>query len=45
LHDQALGRASIVVVDWLPQAMKEAGDLVLASATVLPSEKRRYQIW
>jgi len=28
-----------VVVDWAPQAMKEAGDLVLANATVLPIEK------
>ena len=27
------------MVDWLPQAMKEAGDLVLANATGLPIEK------
>ena len=39
LDDRALARASIVVVDWAPQAMKEAGDLVLANATVLPIEK------
>ena len=39
LDDRALQRASIVVVDWAPQAMKEAGDLVLANATVLPIEK------
>ena len=39
LDDRALARASIVAVDWLPQASKEAGDLVLADPSALPAGK------
>jgi len=35
LDDRALARASIVAVDWSQQAMREAGDLVLADPAVL----------
>ena len=39
LDDRALERASIVAVDWAQQALKEAGDLVLASPSALPISK------
>jgi len=39
LDDDALQRASLVVVDWRLQALKEAGDLVLARPGSLPDEK------
>lgn len=39
LDDRALKRASIVAVDWAQQALKEAGDLVLADTSVLPRTK------
>ena len=39
LDNRALARASIVAVDWLPQASKEAGDLVLADPAALPAGK------
>jgi ornithine cyclodeaminase len=32
-------RASAVVVEWRPQSLREAGDLVLADKAVLPDEK------
>lgn len=39
LDDRALARASLVAVDWVPQASKEAGDIVLADPAVLPPGK------
>jgi ornithine cyclodeaminase len=39
LDDDALQRASLVVVDWRQQALQEAGDLVLADPECLPIEK------
>lgn len=39
LDDEALSRASIVAVEWRPQALREAGDLVLADPAVLPAGK------
>lgn len=39
LDDRALARASRIVVEWLPQAMREAGDLVLAAPGLLAPEK------
>ncbi|WP_372387346.1 ornithine cyclodeaminase family protein [Xanthomonas axonopodis] len=39
LDDEALRRASRVVVDWRQQAMQEAGDLVLADPECLPESK------
>lgn len=39
LDDMALSRANAVVVEWRTQALREAGDLVLAGAGVLPPEK------
>ncbi len=35
IDDALLARSSAVVVEWKPQAMREAGDLVLASPAVL----------
>lgn len=39
LDDRALARAAVVAVEWLPQAQRESGDLVLAAPGVLPPEK------
>jgi ornithine cyclodeaminase len=39
LDDRALARASRIVVEWLPQAMREAGDLVLAPPGLLAPAK------
>jgi ornithine cyclodeaminase len=39
LDDVALSRAAAVVVEWRPQSLREAGDLVLADKAVLPDEK------
>ncbi|MDQ2928563.1 MAG: ornithine cyclodeaminase family protein [Pseudomonadota bacterium] len=39
LDDRALARASIVAVDWDRQALKEAGDLVLADPVALAPSK------
>jgi ornithine cyclodeaminase len=39
LDDTALGRAALVAVEWRQQTLREAGDLVLASAAVLPPQK------
>ncbi|MGY8524788.1 ornithine cyclodeaminase family protein [Paracidovorax citrulli] len=39
LDDTALSRASTVVVEWRPQSMREAGDIVLAAEGVLPPSK------
>jgi ornithine cyclodeaminase len=39
LDDRALARAAMVVVEWRTQALREAGDLVLAGPGVLSSEK------
>ena len=35
----ALGRASLVAVEWRKQTLREAGDLVLADPAVLPLTK------
>ena len=39
LDDRALARASVVAVDWSQQALKEAGDLVLADPACLGGGK------
>ncbi|NSX13145.1 ornithine cyclodeaminase family protein [Cupriavidus taiwanensis] len=39
LDDTALRRAAAVVVEWRPQATREAGDIVLADPGALPPEK------
>lgn len=39
LDDEALRRASLVVVDWRKQALQEAGDLILARPDCLPDQK------
>lgn len=39
LDDVALARAAVVAVEWRAQALREAGDLVLAGEGVLPFEK------
>jgi len=39
LDDVALSRAAAVVVEWRPQSLREAGDLVLADKAVLPDDK------
>lgn len=39
LDDTLLSRASAVVVEWRPQSLREAGDLVLADKDVLPDHK------
>ena len=39
LDDRTLSLASVVAVDWAQQALKEAGDLVLADPEVLPPGK------
>jgi ornithine cyclodeaminase len=39
LDDAALSRAAIVAVDWRPQTLREAGDLVMAGPGVLPDER------
>jgi ornithine cyclodeaminase len=39
LDDATLRRANIIVVEWRRQALREAGDLVLAAAGAAPPEK------
>jgi len=39
LDDIALGRASLVVVEWRAQSLREAGDLLLAAPDALPQGK------
>ena len=39
LDDVVLERAALVAVDWKPQTMAEAGDIVLADAAALPPQK------
>lgn len=39
LDDRALARADVVAVEWRTQALREAGDLVLADAAALPPGK------
>jgi len=39
LDDVALSRAALVAVEWRPQSLREAGELVLAGEGVLPDEK------
>lgn len=39
LDDVALSRAASVVVEWRPQSVREAGDIVLAAPGVLPPDK------
>ncbi|TSP11149.1 ornithine cyclodeaminase family protein [Cupriavidus campinensis] len=39
LDDTALARAATVVVEWRPQSLREAGDLVLTDKAVLPDSK------
>ncbi|SCU73907.1 Ornithine cyclodeaminase (fragment) [Cupriavidus necator] len=39
LDDTALRRAAAVVVEWRPQSVREAGDIVLADPLALPHEK------
>ena len=39
LDDAALARAALVAVEWRPQSLREAGDLVLAGEGVLAPEK------
>ncbi|SDP30845.1 ornithine cyclodeaminase [Ralstonia sp. 25mfcol4.1] len=39
LDDTLLARAATVVVEWRPQSLREAGDLVLADKAVLPDDK------
>jgi len=39
LDDEALARASMVAVEWRQQALREAGDLLLADPAVLPGSK------
>ena len=39
LDDEALRRASVIAVDWRPQTLREAGDLVLADASLQLADK------
>lgn len=39
LDDSALARASVVAVEWRPQSLQEAGDLVLADPAALQPDK------
>ena len=39
LDDTTLARADMVAVEWRPQALREAGDLVLAAPAALPPDK------
>lgn len=39
LDDAALSRAALVAVEWRPQSLREAGELVQAAQGVLPEEK------
>ncbi len=39
LDDTALGRASCIAVEWRQQALREAGDLAMASPAALPPSK------
>ena len=39
LDDVALSRAALVAVEWRPQSLREAGELVQAAQGVLPEEK------
>lgn len=39
LDDEALSRARVVAVEWKPQSLKEAGDLVLARPEVLDPDR------
>lgn len=39
LDDTALSRAASIAVEWRPQALREAGDLVLADPTAVPPSK------
>lgn len=39
LDDAALGRASRIAVEWRQQALREAGDLAMASPAALPPDK------
>lgn len=39
LDDIALSRASVIAVEWRPQSLREAGDLVLADPAAVPPEK------
>lgn len=39
LDDTALGRAACIAVEWRQQALREAGDLALASPAALPPNK------
>ena len=39
LDDTALQRASVIAVEWKPQTLREAGDLVLAAPEVLREEQ------
>ncbi|MWL90667.1 ornithine cyclodeaminase family protein [Cupriavidus sp. SW-Y-13] len=39
LDDTLLARAAAVVVEWRPQSLREAGDLVLADKSALPDSK------
>jgi ornithine cyclodeaminase len=39
LDDRTLQRASLVAVEWLPQTLREAGELVQAATGLLPAEK------
>ncbi len=39
LDDTALARSSVVAVEWKPQSLREAGDLVLADPAALPPSK------
>ena len=39
LDDVALSRAARLVVEWRPQSMREAGDIVLADPAALPADK------
>ena len=39
LDDALLSRAAAVVVEWRPQSLREAGDVVLADKAVLPDHK------
>lgn len=39
LDDTALGRAGVIAVDWKPQTLREAGDLVLADPALRVADK------
>ncbi|MCX5496640.1 ornithine cyclodeaminase family protein [Kaistia dalseonensis] len=39
LDDLTLARSSIIAVEWRPQSLREAGDLVLGARSALPDEK------